>query len=159
MPDAYQEDMEAMLDEFRADESGTMLPRRNRPIEPFFFAGELTFAAPARLPKQFNVGAEAAFVMTGIGLGASAITVGAGNVFESFNVRIENTSTGRRLESDEVKAITLVGTIGFPYRYPVPMLFQRTGQITVIIQNLAAGANVVSFALHGYKLYPAARAA
>lgn len=151
----YDEDMNAMLDEFAADDPSAQLPRRRRPVEPFFFSHEFTFAATARLPFVFQVGAEAAFVMTHLGLSASATTVGSGNVYESFNVRIENTATGRRLESDEVKAASIVGTIGFPFRYPVPFLFRRNSAINVVVQSLAAGANVVSVTLGGFKMYPA----
>ena len=152
--ESYDEDMTAMLDEFRADEPGARVPRR-RPVEPFFFPHEFVFAAAGRTGFTFNIGAEAAFVLTRIGLAASAVTVGAGSVFESFNVRIENTSTGRRLDNDEVKAMTLVGTVGIPYAYPVPFLFRRTSQVNVIVQSLAAGANTVNVTLMGYKLYPA----
>jgi len=136
--------------------------RFNLPVQPYKFAGVLNFVigGPQRQALTFQVDADAHFVYRKLGIGATNITGPTLNPLDTVNVRIIDDRTARQLDSDEVLASSLVGTIGLPFEEPVPMLFRRQSQFRVIIQNIAPPAtatNRVAVTMAGLKVFPRQR--
>jgi hypothetical protein len=131
----------------------------NLPVQPYKFAGVLNFAIGGvqRQVLTFQVDADAHFVYRKIGIAASNITGPTTNPLDTVNVRIVDDRTARQLDSDEVLASTLVGTVGLPFEEPVPMLFRRQSQFRIIVQNIApavTATNRVAIVCAGMKVFP-----
>lgn len=69
-------------------------------------------------------------------------------------VQITDAGTRQQLFNRPVQFANIAGTGAQPYVLPAPALFVRNSAVQVDIADLSNDVNIITFAIHGFLIYP-----
>ncbi len=136
-----------------------LLPRiiREWPYKQSFIYAQtwLPIAASGTESKNIQVESDSDFWV----LAATATVRDTTNAITLANwpatVQIRDSASGSFCFSDAVNFDSVFGTGQWPYLFPAPRKIQRSGTLSITLQNLEATARNVRIELHGFKVYGA----
>lgn len=126
----------------------------NRDALPFIYTVNVTLAANGTAQATLIMQADSYFELHAIlGTGGAAATTEDSLVNpNNFSVSIRDQTTGNELMSQRVPQRILCGNAFNSFIQRRPIVFEPQSNLFFDFLNLTAGTNVVTLALHGYKI-------